>query len=138
MTDADPMRNAYLDTLVSLGRYVEYYDPDGNRYGLPTYPYHYAPTHLATGRQLRARLLRPGGQRIIAQILWWHKKQTRVAYLYDITCAKAKRTATSAQRAAIDKALLARRTCPTCHLVREYYIPRRHGECLDCIPDGVR
>ena len=30
----DPMRNAYLDTLVALGTHVEFYDPDGNRQGL--------------------------------------------------------------------------------------------------------
>ena len=44
------------------------------------------------------------------------------------------RTATDAQRAAIGKALLARRTCPDCTQVKPYYIPRRYGECLDCTP----
>jgi hypothetical protein len=131
------MRNAYLDTLVNLGQHIEFYDPDGDRHGLPTFPFHWAPTELATVRQLRAAGLRPGGQPIAGQILWRHRKQRRVAYLYDIAKAKAKRTATPAQQAAIAKALLARRTCPTCRQVKAYYIPRRHGECLDCIPGGV-
>ena len=122
----------YLDTLVSLGMFVEFYDPTGNRYGLPTYPYRNAPTEYATTRQLRAANLRPGGQPIAGQILWWHKGTRRVAYLYVIGQAKAKRVATAAQRIAIDKALLARRTCPTCTQVKGYYIPRRYGECLDC------
>lgn len=124
----------YLDTLVALGRYIEFYDPHGTRFGLPTYPYRNAPTEYATRRQLRAANLRPGGQNIAAQILWRHKGKQRVAYLFEITGAKAKRTATPAQRAAIDKALLARRTCPTCTQVKGYYIPRRYGECLDCAP----
>lgn len=135
MTTTD-MHVDYLDTLVTLGRYLEFYDPDGTRHGLPTYPYRWAPTHLATVRQLRARELRPGGQPVVAQILWRHKKQRRVAYLYDINRAKAKRTATPAQRVAIDKALIARRTCTSCGQTRDYYIPRSLGECLDCAPNG--
>jgi hypothetical protein len=136
MTAPDPMHSEYLDTLVTLGRYIEFYDPNGNRHGIPTYPYHWAPTHLATVRQLRAKELRPGGQPIAAQILWRHKKHRRVAYLYDITHAKPKRRATAAQLVAIGKALQARRTCSTCHQVRPYYIPRSLGECLDCAPEG--
>ncbi|MBX6724014.1 MAG: hypothetical protein IRY92_12410 [Dactylosporangium sp.] len=128
----------YLDTLVALGRYLEFYDPDGDRYGLPTYPWRWAPAHLATQRQLRAAGLRPAGQPIAAQILWRHAKQRqpRVAYLYRIDAAKAKRTATPAQQQAIRKALLARRTCRSCGQTKPYYIPRRYGECLDCIPGG--
>lgn len=122
----------YLDTLVALGMFVEFYDPHATRHSLPTYPYRNAPTEYATTRQLRAAQLRPGGQPIAAQILWRHKGKLRVAYLYEIGQAKAKRTATPAQRVAIDKALLARRTCRTCGHTKWYYIPRRWGECLDC------
>jgi hypothetical protein len=131
------LRVPYLDTLVALGRFIEFYDPDANRFPLPTFPYRWAPTHLATTRQLRAGGLRPGGHPVVAQILWRHKKHCRVAYLYDLTKARAKRTATPAQRAAIAKALRARRTCPTCRQERPYYIPRRYGECLDCLPGGT-
>ncbi len=108
----------------------DFYDPNGDRFGLPTYPYRTAPTGLATIRQLRAAGLRPGGQDIAAQILW--RRGKRVAYLYRIDLAKPKRTATPAQLAAIDKALTARRTCPTCHQVRDYCIPLSLGECVDC------
>ncbi|HUK70638.1 MAG TPA: RRQRL motif-containing zinc-binding protein [Streptosporangiaceae bacterium] len=46
--------------------------------------------------------------------------------------AKPKRTATPAQRAAINRALRARRTCPSCGNEKWYYIPRSLGECNDC------
>ncbi len=75
-------RVPYLDQASSQGLFVQFYDPDGQRYGLPTYPYHWAPAGLLTFRQLRARGLRPGGQDITAQILWRHRTQRRVAYLY--------------------------------------------------------
>jgi hypothetical protein len=59
-----------LDGARTRGIYVQFYDPDGRRYGIPTYPYHWAPKGLLTIRQLRAQGLRPGGQPVIAQILW--------------------------------------------------------------------
>jgi hypothetical protein len=124
-----------LDELIRRGLYTEFYDPNGVRHGLPTYPWQSAPDGYATRRQLRAAGLRPGGQPVTAQILWRHRKQRRVAYLYQLALAKPKRTATPAQRAAIGKALLARRTCRTCQQVKPYYIPRRYGECLDCHGD---
>ncbi|MFY1675062.1 RRQRL motif-containing zinc-binding protein [Plantactinospora sp. WMMB334] len=113
-----------------------FYDPTGDKYGLPTYPFKFAPAGLATRRQLRARNLRPGGQDVAAQILW--RKGKRCAYLYRIDLAVPKRTATPAQRAAIDRALLARRTCPTCQQVQPYYIRRSLGECFDCAPGGAQ
>ena len=134
MTD---LHNRDLDQLTDpTGIYVEFYDPDGAQYGFPTFPYHGAPKWLATRRQLRADGLRPGGQNPVAQILWRHRAQRRVAYLYRREAAKPKRTATLAQLAAISKALTARRTCPACQQVKGYYIPRRTGECLNCTPGG--
>ena len=116
-----------------MARYrAAYEDPTGARYGIPTYPWRGAPEGLATLRQLRARGLRPGGQPVAAQIMWRGVGGTRVAYLYRIDLAKPKRTATPAQRAAIDAALTARRRCPTCRQVRPYFIPRSLGECLMC------
>lgn len=109
-----------------------FYDPTGERYGIPTYPLRMAPKGLATLRQLRADGLRPGGQDIAAQLRWRRYRQDRVAYLYRIDLAAPKRTATPAQLAALGKALLARRTCPDCAQVKPYYIPRRTGACLDC------
>jgi hypothetical protein len=113
-----------------------FYDPDGVRYGMPTYPYKMAPEGLATTRQLRTRGLRPGGQDIAAQILW--RKGKRKAYLYRIDAALPKRTATPAQLAALGRAMTALRTCPTCGQVKGYYIPRRYGECLDCASEVNR
>jgi rubredoxin len=125
-------RVPYLDNLRGKGIFTAYYDPDGQRYGLPTYPYHWAPDGLLTIRQLRAKGLRPGGQDIAAQILWRHRRQRRVAYLYREDKSKPKRQATPAQLAAIGKALQARRTCPTCGTEKDYCIPRSIGECNDC------
>lgn len=107
-------------------------DPTGARYGIPTFPWRSAPDGYATVRQLRARGLRPAGQPVAAQILWRGVGGVRVAYLYRIDRAAPRRTATPAQLAAIDAALTARRTCPTCKQVRAYFIPRSRGECLDC------
>jgi hypothetical protein len=55
-----------------------------------------------------------------------------VAYLNDLAAARPKRTAGPAVRAALGKAMTARRTCPSCGQVCGYVIPRRYGECLDC------
>jgi hypothetical protein len=123
---------AYLDKQTATGVFIEFYDPDGARYGLPTYPYHWAPKGLLTRRQLRARGLRPGGQSITAQILWKHKGKRRVAYLYQASLAQPKRTPTPAQLAAVAAALRARRICPTCRTERDYYIPLSVGECNAC------
>jgi len=110
----------------------EFCDPDGTRHGIPTYWWRGAPPGFATRRQLRAKDLSPGGQPVAAQVLWHGIGGTRVAYLYRTDLAKPKRTATARQRDAIDRALVARMRCPTCRIVRSYYIPRSLGECLDC------
>jgi hypothetical protein len=121
-----------LDGLRGRSILAEFYDPDGTRYGLPTYPYYWAPAGLLTRRQLRAKGLRPGGQDIAAQILWRHRRNRRVAYLYREDQSLPKRHATAAQLAAIGKALQARRTCPTCGHEKPYCIPPSAGECNDC------
>ncbi|MEE6260185.1 RRQRL motif-containing zinc-binding protein [Plantactinospora sonchi] len=109
-----------------------FFDPDGARFGIPTFWWRGAPPGYATRRQLTAAGLRPAGQPVAGQVLWRGLGGTRVAYLYRVDLARPKRTATPAQRAAIGKALAARRTCPTCRVVRPYYIPRSLGECVDC------
>jgi hypothetical protein len=132
-TSPQPPTNTNLEQLTYQGFFCEFYDPTGTRHGLPTYPYHAVPAHLATRRQLRTAGLRPDGHSPVAQLLWWHRnRQRRVAYLYDATQAMPKRTATPAQLAAVDKALTARRTCHSCGQVKPYYIPRSLGSCLDC------
>jgi hypothetical protein len=102
-----------LSRILSRGIYVDFYDPDGTRYGLPTYPYRWAPKNLLTVRQLRAIGL-------------------RVAYLYDTALALPKRQATSAQLTALAAAMRARRTCPACRQEKTYCIPRSTGCCNDC------
>lgn len=124
------LRVRELDQQLAGRKWIGAYDPDGVHYGMPTFPYRCAPDGLLTIRQLRARGLRPGGQDITAQIMW--RRGNRHAYLYREDLAKPKRTATPVQWAAIEKALRARRTCPTCGIERWYYIPLRYGECLDC------
>lgn len=114
-----------------------FYDPEGVRYGIPTYWWRGAPDCYATRRQLRERGLRPGGQPIAAQILWHGVGGTRVAYLYRVDLARPKRTATPRQREAIGRALIARMRCATCRIVRPYFIPRSLGECLDCAPNPL-
>jgi hypothetical protein len=122
-----------------MSRYrVAYNDPDGDRYGIPTFQWRRAPDGYATVRQLRERGLRPGGQPVAAQVMWHGIGGARVAYLYLLDRAKPKRTATAAQRRAIGRALLARRTCSTCGWLQPYYIPRSLGECLDCARGGHR
>ena len=129
-------RVGYLDQLTARGTFITFYDPYAERFPLPTYPYHFAPQGLLTIRQLRERGLRPGGQTPVAQILW--RRGKRIAYLYRTDLAKPKRTATTAQLAAIGKALAARRTCPVCGIEKPYCIPLSTGECNDCADGGYR
>ena len=126
-----------LDALYNAKRiYTEFYDPDGMRYGLPTYPFRWAPACYATRRQLRARGLRPGGQQPCAQVIWRHRGKRRVAYLYLVSLALPKRTATPAQMRAICAALSARMTCPACDTWKPYCIPTSTGMCNDCAAGG--
>ncbi|MGW3351730.1 RRQRL motif-containing zinc-binding protein [Nonomuraea rubra] len=116
---------------------ARFWDPTGRHYGLPTWPWRMAPPHLLTRRQLTAAGLRPGGQEVQGQVLWASRRYrarggVRAAYLYDVRFALPKRTATARQRAALDKANAARRTCPDCS--RDVgYVPRPDlGVCNDC------
>lgn len=112
---------------------VTFWDPAGDRYGIPTYPWRQAPDGYATVRQLAARGLRPGGQEPAAQILWRTRGgRLRVAYLYRIALAAPKRVATPAQLAALAKANAAKRRCPECGRDRGYILPRHLGVCLPC------
>ncbi|GAA4089763.1 RRQRL motif-containing zinc-binding protein [Nonomuraea soli] len=116
---------------------ARFWDPAGARYVVPTYPWHMAPPHLRTLRQLAADKLRPGGQGIQAQILWRSRRYSapggvRVAYLYDVRFALPKRVPTPAQLAALAKANAARRTCPECLTDVGYVLPRQCDSCPDC------
>jgi hypothetical protein len=112
-----------------------YWDPAGDRYGIPTFWWQGAPDGYATRRQLRARGLRPGGQPVAAQIMWRGVGGDRAAYLYRLDLARPVRPMTPGRRRAVAAALRARRTCTTCGELRNYYIPRSFGECRDCRDD---
>jgi hypothetical protein len=131
VVNADPDHGG----VVAVSRYrARFYDPTGHKHGgLPTWPWRSTPAHLLTRRQLTARGLRPGGQLVAGQVLWPGRRRTvRVAHLYDVALAKPKRHATPRQRAALAKAMTARRTCPTCGEDVWYCIPRSLGECVEC------
>ncbi|MEV5971997.1 RRQRL motif-containing zinc-binding protein [Streptomyces sp. NPDC051921] len=105
-------------------------DPTGATFGIPTYPWRYAPDGYATRRQLRARGLRPGGQPVAAQVMRrsrGRKSGVLVGYLYRIDLAKPVRPMTSRKWGA-----LARRTCPQCRTDVGYVIPTSLGTCVPC------
>ncbi|MFF0087825.1 RRQRL motif-containing zinc-binding protein [Streptomyces canus] len=74
-------------------------------------------TGFATRRQLRALGLSPGGQEPIAALTW--RRGLRKAWFFRIELAVPKRVPTLAQEAALDRAMAARQTCPTCRI--RYY-----------------
>lgn len=112
---------------------VRFWDPDGAKFGIPTYPWHLAPDGLATRRQLRIRGLRPGGQDIAAQVLRpRRRREPLTAYLYRVDLALPVRPMTPARWAALAKANAARRRCPECHRDAGYVIPPALGACVTC------
>ncbi|MET9534257.1 RRQRL motif-containing zinc-binding protein [Streptomyces sp. NPDC006649] len=116
---------------------AECFDPEGERFGIPTFPWRYAPEGYATYRQLRARNLRPGGQEVTAQVLRpRRKREPLVAYLYRVSLALPVRPMTPAKWAALDKANTARRTCPECGRDAGYRIPTSLGMCVPCTDAG--
>ncbi|MFF4420490.1 RRQRL motif-containing zinc-binding protein [Streptomyces sp. NPDC001549] len=116
-----------------------FWDPRGERFGIPTYPWNLAPLGLATRRQLREQGLRPGGQDVVAQLMWHSNRYRqpgspgiRAAYLYDVDRAKPVRPMTPGRVSALAKAMRARRTCPDCQRDAGYVIPTSLGTCTDC------
>ncbi|MCT2589365.1 hypothetical protein LHJ74_05350 [Streptomyces sp. N2-109] len=114
--------------------YSKCYDPSGATYGVPTFPWRYAPDGYATRRQLRACGLRPGGQDIGAQVMRPRRRgrPPLVAYLYRVDAAKPVRPMTPARWWALAAATKARRICPDCHAVQPYCIPLSLGCCITC------
>ncbi|MFD8550369.1 RRQRL motif-containing zinc-binding protein [Streptomyces fradiae] len=100
---------------------------------LPVYRWRLAPDGLATRRQLRARGLRPGGQPVAAQLERPRRRRVPlVAYLYRIDLAKPVRPMTPGRAAALQRAMAARRTCPSCRRDAGYCIPPSLGMCVPC------
>ncbi|WP_369361237.1 RRQRL motif-containing zinc-binding protein [Streptomyces sp. cg2] len=111
---------------------MRFYDPTGERFGIPTYPLRLAPEGLATRRQLRAKGLRPGGQDIAAQLMWPRRGGTGTAYLYQVDRARPVRPMTPGRWRAHAAMMLARRTCPCCGRDAGYVIPTSRGHCTGC------
>ncbi|MHC0432019.1 RRQRL motif-containing zinc-binding protein [Streptomyces sp. O3] len=117
------------------GAFGKCYDPSGAVWGVPTFPWRYAPAGYATRRQLRAQGLRPGGQPVAAQVMRRSPRRkggVSVAYLYRIDRAKPVRPMTSRKWGALALAMLARRTCPVCRITFGYCLPTSLGMCLLC------
>ncbi|MGQ4405820.1 RRQRL motif-containing zinc-binding protein [Streptomyces hayashii] len=111
------------------------FDPTGERFGVPTYPWRCAPDDLATRRQLRRRGLRPGGQDIAGQILRpRRRREPLTAYLYRIDLAKPVRPMTAGRWRAHEAMMRPRRTCPVCRRDVGYVIRTSIGTCEPCDP----
>ncbi|MGI5378218.1 RRQRL motif-containing zinc-binding protein [Streptomyces sp. CA-251387] len=118
-----------------MSAHTKCFDPSGTRFGIPTYPWQFAPDGYATRRQLRARGLRPGGQPIAAQVMRAHRGRkggVQVAYLYRVDRAKPVRPMTPRKWGALALAMLARRTCPECRITYSYCLPTSLGMCILC------
>jgi hypothetical protein len=116
---------------------VDVYD-DGTG-GFPAYDWNSAPKGvLATRRQLRAKGLRPGGHDPVALLrcrkcTGLTRVCTRPAWLYRLDLALPIRPMTLAKEIALDAAMAARQTCPTCRRRYFYCIPiKKLGACLEC------
>ncbi|MEU8227312.1 RRQRL motif-containing zinc-binding protein [Kribbella sp. NPDC048915] len=108
--------------------------PGRVRNGLPEFRFGQAPSGLSTRRQLRERGLSRGGQEPFARLTW--KRDRRFAWLYVDDKAKAKRTPSGKQLAAVNKALAARKVCAGCGPV-EHCVRTTDQLCGDCHAAGV-
>jgi hypothetical protein len=114
--------------------------PDGRQWpgrvrnGLPEFKFGQAPAGLSTRRQLRDRGLSRGGQEPFARLTW--KRDRRFAWLYVDDKAKAKRTPSDKQLAAVNKALAARKVCAECGPV-DHCVRTTDRLCGDCHTAGV-
>jgi hypothetical protein len=108
--------------------------PGRVRNGLPEFRFGQAPAGLSTRRQLRERGLSRGGQEPFARLTW--KRERRFAWLYVDDKAKAKRTPSDKQLAAVDKALAARKVCAECGPV-DHFVRTTDQLCGDCHAAGA-
>jgi hypothetical protein len=107
--------------------------PCAGRYaGAPVFRYGWAPSGLATVRQLSALGLRPAGQDVAGWLVWGPSNRPRWAYLFRVDLARAKRPMTPAQRAAIERCNAVQRICRTCGTDVGYRVSGS-GRCGYCI-----
>ena len=113
-----------------------FWDPEGERFGIPTYPWRMAPAGLATRRQLATAGLRPGGAPVVAQIMWPRSRgEVGVAYLYDQAAAVPKRAFSAGLARSVAAMLRARSTCTGCGVVYEFCLPAGQ-DCWRCQSGG--
>lgn len=111
--------------------------PCAGRYaGAPVFRYGWAPSGLATVRQLSAKGLRPAGQEVAGWLVWGPSNRPRWAYLFRVDLAAPKRAMTPARWASIARCNAALRLCPTCGRDAGYRIPRSLGQCVECADSG--
>ncbi|MEV0580907.1 RRQRL motif-containing zinc-binding protein [Streptomyces sp. NPDC050392] len=120
-----------------MGRgYVRFWDPDAERFDIPTWPWKLAPSHLKTRDQLVEMGLRPH-QPPAGQVMWNNKKLgVRRAYLFDVALAGPPKARSAAQVASLEAARRRRRICPTCGREQAYYLSTALKECTTCA-DGL-
>lgn len=93
-------------------------DPDGSRFGIPTFYWGTAPEGLATRRQLRARGLQPNRRPYVAQAVRPRRnREPLTAHLYRVEDAAPKRPPSEAQLASVERATRA----------HQEHAMRRHG-----------
>lgn len=97
---------------------------------VPVYPwFDQVPKNLKTRNQLGELGLKPGGP-VVARVEWGRGRKAKVAYLYDVGRAVAKRALSAPASATIQSQKLARRTCPVCRRVFEHIL--RDATCKEC------
>ena len=112
--------------------YTEFYDPDGLRFGMPTYPYRSAPAGWLTRRQLRAKDLRPGGPAPGRAGPVEAPRQAAPGQPVPRIAGAAGAADDAGEVRGAGRALVARCTCPRCGRVMRYCIPVSVGWCNDC------
>jgi hypothetical protein len=55
------LRVGYLDQLTATGTFLQFYDPDGARHGIPTYPYRWPPKACSPSGSSALRDCDPAG-----------------------------------------------------------------------------
>jgi hypothetical protein len=97
--------------------------------GLPAWSWRGAPAGLVTRRQMRAAGLAPGGAAPVGLVVC--RQGRRWAHLWDERELAPKRVPSPAQLAALERALAARRWCPSCRRHVGYCVPLSLGRCVD-------
>ncbi|WP_053619088.1 RRQRL motif-containing zinc-binding protein [Nocardiopsis sp. NRRL B-16309] len=110
----------------------DFFDPEGKRHGLPTYPRNLAPRGLMTRAQLLDLGLGLGGQHPVAQLMWrsrcgGSKDGVRNAWLYYVHLAAPKQPLTPAKERSLARAYIARCTCRECGEIHPYCLPTSIG-----------